>query len=48
MGNKEIVSENVDWIHVAQNRGQWRGTLNTVMKFELHTRKIVSWPAEGT
>jgi hypothetical protein len=26
---KEMGDKGVDWIHVAQNRGQWRGLINT-------------------
>jgi hypothetical protein len=28
---KEIGWENVDWIHVAQNRDQWQAVVSTVM-----------------
>jgi hypothetical protein len=28
---KEIVYEDMDWIHVARDREQWRALVNTVM-----------------
>jgi hypothetical protein len=28
---KEICWENVDWIHLAQDRDQWQALVNTVM-----------------
>jgi len=28
----EIVWEGVDWMHLAQDRDQWRAVVNTVMK----------------
>jgi hypothetical protein len=28
---KEMVSENVDWIHLARDKGQWRALVNTAM-----------------
>jgi hypothetical protein len=31
----EIVSENVDWIRLIQNRVQWRGIVNTVMNLRV-------------
>jgi hypothetical protein len=30
MHNKEIGWEGVDWLHLAQDRDQWRALLNTV------------------
>jgi hypothetical protein len=30
---KEIASEDMDWIHVAQDKVQWRTVVNTVMNF---------------
>jgi hypothetical protein len=29
---KEIVSEDVDWIYLAQDRAKWRALVNAVMK----------------
>jgi hypothetical protein len=31
MGLQEIGWEGVDWMHLAQDRGQWRAVVNTVM-----------------
>jgi hypothetical protein len=33
MDLREIGWDGVDWIHLAQDRGQWRDIVNTVMKF---------------
>jgi hypothetical protein len=30
---KEIVSEGMDWNHLAQDRDQWQSFVNTVMNF---------------
>jgi hypothetical protein len=30
---KEIGCQGVDWIHMVQDRGQWRAVMNTVTKF---------------
>jgi hypothetical protein len=35
MDLREIVLECVDWIHVAQDRDQWRAVVNTVMNFKI-------------
>jgi hypothetical protein len=35
MDLKEIPWEGVDWIHLAQERDQWRALVNTVMKFRV-------------
>jgi len=35
MDLKEIVLECVVWIHVAQNRDQWRDVVNAVMNFRI-------------
>jgi hypothetical protein len=32
---REIVWEGVDWIHLAQNRDQWRAVVNTVMNLRV-------------
>jgi len=32
---KEIVWESVDWVHVAQDRDQWRAVLNMVMNLRV-------------
>jgi hypothetical protein len=35
MDPRKIGWEVVDWIHLAQNRNQWRAIVNTVMKLRL-------------
>jgi hypothetical protein len=35
MDLEEIGCEVVDWIHLAQDRDQWRALVNTVMKFRV-------------
>jgi hypothetical protein len=35
---KEVVWENLDWIHLAQDREQWRVILNTVMNLRVPYR----------
>jgi hypothetical protein len=32
---KEIGWESVEWIHLAQDRDQWRAVVNTVMKLRV-------------
>jgi hypothetical protein len=32
---REIVSEGFDWIHVTQDRDQWRAVVKTVMKLRV-------------
>jgi hypothetical protein len=32
---REIGSEIVDWIHLAQNRDQWRAVVNTIMNLRV-------------
>jgi hypothetical protein len=31
----EIGREGVDWVHMAQDKGQWRAVLNTVMNLRV-------------
>jgi hypothetical protein len=31
MGREEIESEDVDWIYLDQDRGEWQALLNTLM-----------------
>jgi hypothetical protein len=31
--------EGVDWIHLAQNRDQWRAVVNTIMKVRVPKKK---------
>jgi hypothetical protein len=35
MSVKEIGSEGVDWINVAQDRNKWQALVNTVMNFHV-------------
>jgi hypothetical protein len=35
MNVKKVGSESVDWIHLAQDRDQWRAYMNTVMKLQV-------------
>jgi hypothetical protein len=35
MDLKEILSEDVDWIHLAHDRVQWWAVMNTVMNFRI-------------
>jgi hypothetical protein len=34
MDLKEIGWEEVDWMHLAQDRDQWRGLANTIMNLQ--------------
>jgi hypothetical protein len=36
MDLREIGWEGVDWIHLAQDRDQWRVLVNTLMKIRVH------------
>jgi hypothetical protein len=33
MDLREIISEDTNWIHLAQERDKWRSLVNTIMKF---------------
>jgi hypothetical protein len=35
MGLKEISLEDVDWIHLAQERSQWWAPVNTIMNLQV-------------
>jgi hypothetical protein len=35
MDLREIEWKNVDWIHLAQDRNQWRALVNKVMNFQV-------------
>jgi len=35
MDLREMEWEDVEWIHMTQDRGQWRVLVNTVMNFRL-------------
>jgi len=45
MSLKEIVSEGMDWIHLAQDRDQWQSFVNTVTNFRCHNMlgSFTSW-----
>jgi hypothetical protein len=45
MGLTEIRLEGVDWIHVAQDRYQWRAVVKMVMN-HLVKRCVISWLAK--
>jgi len=40
MDFREIGWEDVDWIHLIQDRDQWQAPVNTVMNFGFHKRGI--------
>jgi hypothetical protein len=45
MDLREILWEVVDWLHLAQDRDQWRAVVNTVMKLRLHKRLLKNYSA---
>jgi hypothetical protein len=45
MDLREIQWDGMDWIDLAQNRGQWRALLNTVMNLRSHKMLGSSWVA---
>jgi hypothetical protein len=38
--------EDVNWIHVAQERDKWRGLMNTGINPEYHKEQEISWLRE--
>jgi len=42
---RETVWEDVDWMHLAQDRDHWRAHVNTVMNLQNSTKGLMSWPA---
>jgi hypothetical protein len=47
MDFREIQCEGVDWLHLAQDREQWRTLLNTKKKnIGFYKRRKISWLAE--
>jgi hypothetical protein len=41
MDIREMRWDGVDWIHLAQDRNQWRALVNTVMKFLFPKRREI-------
>jgi hypothetical protein len=41
MDLRETGWEGVEWIHLAQDRDQWRAFVNTVIKFGFHKMRII-------
>jgi len=39
----EIGWEDMDWMHLYQDRDQWRDLVKTVMNFRVHVRRGISW-----
>jgi hypothetical protein len=42
MDLKEIGREDVDWMHLAQDRDQWKAVVNTVMNIRVKKRRGIS------
>jgi hypothetical protein len=42
VGIKETGCEEVDWIHLAEGRGQWWVLVNMIMNHDFHTRREIS------
>jgi len=43
MDLREIGRQGVEWMHVVQDRHQWRALLNTAMNFRIPKRWGISW-----
>jgi hypothetical protein len=41
IGLKETGCEDVDWIHLDQDRVQWLGLVNTILKLQFHERQVI-------
>jgi hypothetical protein len=39
MGNREGWREDVDWMHLAQDRDQWQALMNTVLNLRVQKRE---------
>jgi hypothetical protein len=47
MDLREIGREHVDWIHLAENRDQWRALVNMLMKLQVpNKQRIRSLPCD--
>jgi hypothetical protein len=46
MDFREIGLEGANWMHLAKDRDQWRGVVNTVMELRFHKRQGISLLAE--
>jgi hypothetical protein len=44
---EKLGRENVDWIHLSQDRDHWQTPVNTVMKLWFHKRRGIFCPSEG-
>jgi hypothetical protein len=42
LGLREIWWKGVDWMHLVQDRDQWRAIVNTVMNLRVHKRRGMS------
>jgi len=42
MDLREIGWEGVDWMYLAQGRGQWWALVNTIMNFRIVERRVIS------
>jgi hypothetical protein len=42
MNLREVGWEGVDWMHLAQDRDQWRVLVNTVMNYRLYNMRGIS------
>jgi hypothetical protein len=46
MNLKEKECDDVQWIHLAQDRVQWQAVVNTITNFEFHKRWEIPSPAK--
>jgi hypothetical protein len=46
MDLNEILCGDMDWIHLCQDRLQWRALVNISVKFRVRKRRKISWLAE--
>jgi len=43
---REIRLEGEGWMHMAQDKEQWRALVNTEMKLRFYKRRVISWSVE--